>query len=117
MYYAGHDTNIYFLRALLNLNWVTASYNPNQSPPGGMLRFELLTDGGAGKFVKLYFETQSYSQQRSATALSAELGEVPDRSFVAIPKCATGPENSCPLETFKAVAAAALDAACVKSTA
>ena len=41
-----------------------------------MLRFELLSDGGAGKFVKLYFESQSYSQQRGATALGAELGEV-----------------------------------------
>ena len=42
---------------------------------------------------------------------------MPDRSFVAIPKCATGPEQSCPLEVLKVVAAAALDAACVKSTA
>jgi hypothetical protein len=34
VYYAGHDLNIYFIRALLGLKWVTKSFNPNQSPPG-----------------------------------------------------------------------------------
>ena len=40
VYYAGHDVNIYFIRALLGLKWTTESFNPNQSPPGGMLRCE-----------------------------------------------------------------------------
>ena len=42
IYYAGHDINIYFLRVMLGLNWLTDSWNVNQSPPGGLLRFELL---------------------------------------------------------------------------
>jgi hypothetical protein len=38
VYYAGHDINIYFVRLLLGLNWLTESFNVNQSPPGGTLR-------------------------------------------------------------------------------
>eukprot|EP01050_Picozoa_sp_SAG11_P036891 SAG11_NODE_14269_length_619_cov_0.636538_1_plen_46_part_00 len=42
MYYAGHDINLYYVRVLLGLSWLTDSWNRDQSPPGGLLRFELL---------------------------------------------------------------------------
>jgi 4-phytase/acid phosphatase len=114
VYYAGHDLNIYFIRALLGLKWVTKSFNPNQSPPGGMLRFELLRDEAHNRFIKIYFESQSYTQQRKASPLGGD--DLPDRSFIAIPRCASGPEGSCPFETFKAVAGEALDPKCVQTT-
>lgn len=84
-YYAGHDLNIYFLRAMLGLKWTTESFNPNQSPPGGMLRFELLRDADKNPFVKLYFESQSYAQQRSASVLdpTPRMGMAPDRYALA----------------------------------
>ena len=44
-----------------------------------------------------------------------DLGEQPDRVFVAIPTCSDGPENSCPFETFKALALRSLDENCVKT--
>ena len=155
VYYAGHDINIYFVRKLLGLQWLTESYNPNQSPPGGMLRFELLrpsqsspcataltahcaeaaapascdlcaggvqhplkiancssqdirsycneaghhgAHGGSGGaaaagigYVKVFFESQSQDQVRTAAPLSAAPGgQTPDRVFVAIPRCADG---------------------------
>lgn len=34
VFYAAHDINIYLLRRLLRLNWLTESFNPNESPPG-----------------------------------------------------------------------------------
>lgn len=37
----------------LATQWVTESYNPNQSPPGGMLRFELLTDAADKRYIKV----------------------------------------------------------------
>ena len=37
----------------LATQWVTESYNPNQSPPGGMLRFELLTDTADKRYIKV----------------------------------------------------------------
>eukprot|EP01047_Picozoa_sp_COSAG01_P063151 COSAG01_NODE_8139_length_2908_cov_1.915628_2_plen_159_part_00 len=57
VYYAGHDINIYFVRVLLGLSWLTESWNLNQSPPGGLLRFELshAASGSAdAKYVTLY---------------------------------------------------------------
>jgi len=63
---------------MLGLKWTTESFNPNQSPPGGMLRFELLRDADRTPFVKLYFESQSYTQQRSASALDP-VSNAPDR--------------------------------------
>merc|ERR1740117_2619163 len=117
VYYAGHDLNIYFIRALLGLKWLTESYNPNQSPLGGMLRFELLRDSVGNPFVKIFFESQSYSQQRNASPLGGDDGAVPDRVFVSIPRCAMGPEGSCPFDVFKEIAGLALDTRCVRTTA
>ena len=141
VYYAGHDINICepppqpprtistavplssmcrradFLRVLLGLSWLTESWNPNQSPPGGMLRFELLRgppdSANQPFYVKAYFESQSMDQQRQASPLDAT--NPPDRSFVAIPGCAGGPENSCPFGEFKALALRAVDQECVVS--
>merc|ERR1711920_610513 len=70
VYYAAHDINIYLIRRFLRLNWLTTSFNPNQSPPGGMLVFVLYSTPGAnGKdhFVKAFFMTQSMRQQREAS--------------------------------------------------
>ena len=107
IYYAAHDINIYLLRKLLRLNWLTESFNPNQSPPGGFLMFVLYsspspssssssssssdgtTEGraqeasghmgaeaaeavaGTRYYVKAFFVSQSYRQQREATPLTA----------------------------------------------
>ena len=35
VYYAGHDINLYFLRTLLRLHWLTSSWNADESMPGG----------------------------------------------------------------------------------
>ena len=53
---------------MLGLMWTTTSFNPNKSPPGGMLRFELPRDADKSPFIKLYFESQAY-EQRSASKL------------------------------------------------
>ena len=124
VYYAGHDINIYFLRRLLRLNWLTESYNPNESPTGGMLQLELLsapdtTAGGKDYFVKAFFMSQSYDQQRNATALAgtprAGAGAPSaSRVFAAMPDCQSGPELSCPFARFKALVLAAVEPACVE---
>ena len=137
VYYAGHDLNLYFLRNFLRLNWLTDSWNKNEAMPGGMLQFELLSrpaaaatpraagrrpferapSGGgarpasASHFVKLYFVSASYAQQRSAAELTPGAG--PDRVFVTIPQCASGPEASCPLEGFRQLVLNAIRAECV----
>ena len=115
---------------LLGLSWLTDSWNVNQSPPGGLLRFELLRGPPDSEnqpfYVKVYFESQSMEQQRAITPLvpsmkqNAHEGQEdpaaqPDRVFVAIPTCSDGPENSCPFEAFKALALRAMDENCVST--
>ena len=123
VYYAGHDINICFLRRLLRINWLTESFNPNESPTGGMIQLELLsapgTDGGKEYFVKAFFMSQSYDQQRNATALAgtprAGAGAPSaSRVFAAMPDCQSGPELSCPFARFKALVLAAVEPACVE---
>ncbi len=41
IFYAAHDTNILFLAELLDLKWVFEGWQPNQTPPMGMLVFEV----------------------------------------------------------------------------
>jgi hypothetical protein len=104
VYYAAHDINIYLLRRLLRLSWLTESYNPNQSPPGGFLMFALYSDaaaqpGAEHHYVKAFFVSQSYRQQREATRLS--VADPASRVFAVMPTCASGPELSCPFHLFK----------------
>ena len=39
--YVGHDTNIANVAGMLNLSWLQAGYQENQTPPAGALIFEL----------------------------------------------------------------------------
>ncbi len=115
---------------LLGLSWLTDSWNVNQSPPGGLLRFELLRGPPDAEdqpfYVKVYFESQSMEQQRAITPLIPSLeqhadegqersGAQPDRVFVAIPTCSDGPEYSCPFEAFKALVLRSMDENCVST--
>ena len=56
----------------------------------------------------------SMDQQRTASPLDAD--NVPDRAWVAIPKCAIGPEGSCPFSLFQQLVADATDYRCVHTT-
>lgn len=102
VYYAAHDINIYFLRNFFRLNWRTRSFNQNQAMPGGMLVFELLEGAQGQFFVKVFFMSASYDQQRYAEDMTPPFAP-PDRVFTAIPGCAQGPEFSCPYANFKAI--------------
>lgn len=115
VYYAAHDINIYLIRRFLRLNWLTESFNPNQSPPGGMLLLTLYsTMGASGKdfFVKAFFMTQSMGQQRDASVLSS--ADPASRVFAVIPGCADGPELSCPFEDFKGLVLREIKRECVQ---
>jgi len=116
VYYAAHDINIYLIRRFLRLNWMTASFNPNQSPPGGMLIFVLYSKkkGAKGKdyFVKAFFMTQSMRQQKEASPLTE--ADPASRVFAIMPGCADGPELSCPFHDFKRLVLSQIKAECVQ---
>lgn len=107
--------NIYLIRRFLRLNWVTTSFNPNQSPPGGMLVFVLYsTKAAKGKdyFVKAFFMTQSMRQQREASTLTE--ADPASRVFAIMPGCADGPELSCPFDDFKRLVLSQIKPECVQ---
>jgi len=119
VYYAAHDINIYLIRQLLRLSWLTESFNPNQSPPGGMLIFVLysssemmLSDAAKSYYVKAFFMTQSMKQQRESSPLSEE--NPASRVFAVIPACAHGPELSCPFADFKQLVIKEIKNECVQ---
>ncbi len=127
VYYAGHDINIYFLRRLLGLNWLTESFNPNESPTGGMLQFGLYTytnatiNGdmhqsnsrmGGQYYVRAYFMSQSYEQQRTASVLGPD--NPASRVFAVIPECSGGPAYSCPFDDFRRLVLDKIKDVCVQ---
>ena len=76
VFYAGHDINIYYLRELLNLNWLTESYAINEAPFGGMLRFELGHQAGDNEtFVRVRstYPTDPYASLGCSTDMMAAM--------------------------------------------
>ena len=74
--------------------------------PGGFLMFVMYSDANAVRplkeadyYVKAFFVSQSYKQQREATPLTA--ADPASKVFAVMPTCANGPELSCPFPEFK----------------
>jgi 4-phytase / acid phosphatase len=89
--YVGHDTNIANVAGMLNLSWLQAGYQENQTPPAGALIFELRqTDGGVRVYA--YYAAQSLDDMHHGTATSAT------RTPVPITGCPDG--VSCTLDEF-----------------
>jgi len=111
--YVGHDTNIANVAGLLGLDWALAGYQPNQTPPGGSLIFEVLrADGASARFVRLSYAAQTPDQLADARALT--LADPPARAALALPGCAEAAQDgACPLERFVALADQAVDPACL----
>ena len=87
----------------------------NQAMPGGMLGFEILSDGAAAPnyYLNVTFTSQSYAQQRAASPLTGGGAAAPDSVFVTIPECATGPQGTCPLADFRNLVLRAIRDECV----
>lgn len=71
--YVAHDTNISWLRTMLNFSWQLANYPRGNIPPAGSLVFERWRDAQSGKrFIRLYFQAQTLDQVRSLRPLSGK---------------------------------------------
>lgn len=69
--YVAHDTNISWLRTMMNFSWQLANYPRGNIPPAGSLVFERWRDAQSGKrFIRLYFQAQTLGQIRSLTPLT-----------------------------------------------
>jgi 4-phytase / acid phosphatase len=103
----GHDTNISHVAGLLNTSWLTPGYQRDDAPPGGSLVFRLWQAEGHYSVESLYI-AQTLNQMHDTVSLTRDSG--PAISLISIPGCRpqAGP-NQCDWESFRQVAARAID--------
>jgi 4-phytase/acid phosphatase len=104
--FVGHDTNLEALAGLLRLRWLMPGYQPNDTPPGGALVFEIHKPGIGPASVRLFYTAQSLDQMRSLSP------DPPARVPVFVPGC---PTLDCPIATFDRIVNASIDPAFVGS--
>ena len=81
----AHDTNILYLRHLLDLDWIATGWPMHAAPTGGALVFEV-----RGQFVRTVFRAQSPASQHSGEGTVSE-------AILVIPACGV---ELCPVEDF-----------------
>jgi len=109
----GHDTNISNIAGILGIHWLIDGYQPDDTPPGSALVFELWQQDGAEIAVCTYYLSQSLEQMRKAQPLTVD--SPPPRSPIFVPGCSTADQKmSCPWKDFQHVVENAIDEASVK---
>jgi len=95
----GHDTNISNIAGMLGVSWLLDGYQPDDTPPGGGLVFELWQQAGE-MAVGTYYIAQSLEQMRKALPLT--LNSAPLRSAIFVPGCSTADQKmTCPWKAFQ----------------
>jgi 4-phytase/acid phosphatase len=85
LFLIGHDTNLSNIAGLLNLTWIIDGRR-DDTPPGGVLIFELWKSRVAGSYsVRTYYSAQTLEQMRSGSRLT--LDDPPQRVPVFLPGC------------------------------
>lgn len=108
----AHDSNIQFVRELLQIHWTSFGWIRDFAAPGDMLAFELIRDNNHRHWVQLMKISLSPEQQRSNKNL--ELND-PSVKPVAMWACNGLTEDlRCPLEEFGQMVVNAVIPDCVK---
>ena len=126
VYYAAHDTNLLYLAELLELKWLAKGWQPNHTPPGGMLVIEALAPTNdanpTGEWqLAVFFDVQTPQQVRELTRLSDDAGNAeatkPSRVPVTVPGCSVqlreGGPLLCPLPSFLQLVGRTVRAECI----
>ncbi len=95
---AGHDTNIANLAGLLGLNWSLPG-QPDATPPGGALTFEVWRDGAGERWVRASFIYQTLDELRRLTPLD---DAHPAGLIANLPLCGRAGSPECPIRPFVA---------------
>jgi 4-phytase/acid phosphatase len=121
VYLSAHDSNIFTLGGLLGLHWRADSHS-DDTPPDSQLAFELWQRPGSSGAshtaganendydIRIVYRAQTLAQLRSAETLS--LQNPPAEVELTPTGCVA--HRPCPLATFLAAAARAIDPAYVK---
>jgi len=110
----GHESNLSNIQGTLDLSWLLPGYQPNDTPPGGALVFELWRQAASGEYsVRTYYTAQTLDQMRRALPLT--LDSPPAKATVFVPGCSTAKAGSpCDWKAFQRTIEAAIDPAFVK---
>jgi 4-phytase / acid phosphatase len=105
----GTDSSVAGLAGLLHLDWLVDGYQPDVTPLGGSLVFELRQSTRTAEFlVRAVFVAQTMDQLRHRTALT--LDAPPAKVPVFIPGCSVDNATfDCPLSAFVRVTRRAID--------
>lgn len=107
----GHDTNLANLAALLDAGWELPG-QPDSTPPGGTLAFEVWRATDGKQFVRTVFYYQTPDQLRELQPLDRQ--HPPGATLVTIPACANGSNGLCTVEEISSLLGQAEVAACWK---
>jgi 4-phytase/acid phosphatase len=110
----GHDANLSNIAGMLDLAWLLPGYQPNDTPPGGALVFELWRQPAGGEYsVRTYYTAQTLEQMRNSLPLT--LDSPPAKAAVFLPACSTPkPGSPCDWKAFQHTIETSIDPAFVK---
>jgi 4-phytase/acid phosphatase len=110
----GHDANLSNIAGTLDLAWLLPGYQPNDTPPGGALVFELWRQPAGGEYsVRTYYTAQTLEQMRNSLPLT--LDSPPAKATVFLPACSTAkPGSPCDWKAFQHTIETSIDPAFVK---
>lgn len=112
LFLIGHDTNLTNIAGLLNLTWILDGRR-DDTPPGGVLIFELWKKRATGTYsVRTYYSAQTLEQMRSTSTLT--LGDPPQSVPIFLPGCSET-DYSCSLPSFLVTLNQAIDQHSVNS--
>jgi 4-phytase/acid phosphatase len=109
----GHDTQLSNFSGMLDLSWLIEGYQPDDTPPGGALVFEVWRDPVKGVHtVRTYYMAQTLDQMRNALPLT--LDSPPAKAPIFVPGCSTADEGfACGWKEFRHTLETAIDPAFV----
>jgi 4-phytase/acid phosphatase len=110
----GHDSNLSNIAGTLDLAWLLPGYQPNDTPPGSALVFELWRQPAGGEYsVRTYYTAQTLEQMRNSLPLT--LDSPPAKATVFLPACSTAkPGSPCDWKAFQHTIETSIDPAFVK---
>ncbi len=110
VYISGHDTNLFNVGGILDLNWTVEAIT-DDTPPDSQIVFELWQDHESKEYtVQIHYRAQSIDQLRRATQLTP-ISKPADVQLTP-PGCRLN--RTCSFATFDQAARARLDPAYVK---
>ena len=98
---------------VMRINWLLDGYQPNDTPPGSALVFELWQQREGEMAVSMYYLGQSLEQMRKALPLTPDAP--PLKSPIFLPGCSMADQKmTCPWKAFQNILEGAIDPAYVK---